>query len=146
MQNKIGRSLNAVKHGMTSTKMFVLQNESPEEWAKMLEDCTAEFQPQNPFEERLVEEIAFAKWRLRRAWVTENALYDSEMDDNAPSFATKYKNADEGVRQAEAFRSMADNSNALALAMRYESRLERAYKRAIKTLEDRRRTRSRKAA
>ena len=146
MQNKIGRSLNALKHGMTSTRMFVLQNESPEEWNKMLEDCIAEFQPQNPFEERLVQEIAFAKWRLRRAWVTENALYDSEMDNNAESFAAKYRNADEGIRQADAFRSMADNSNALALSMRYEARLERAYKRAIKTLEDRRRARSRRAA
>ena len=146
MQNRIGQSLNAVKHGITSTKMFVLQNESPEQWTKMLNECIDEFKPETPFEERLVEEIAFAKWRLRRAWVTENALYDTQMDDNAEAFAAKYKNADEGIRQGNAFRSMADDSKAFALAMRYETRLDRAYKRAIKTLEDRRAARARRAA
>ena len=146
MQNKIGQSQNAVKHGITSSKMFVLQNESPEQWEEMLAGCVEEFQPATPFEERLVEEIAFAKWRLRRAWIAENALYDTEMDDGADAFAAKYKQADEGVRQGTAFRSMADSSKALALVMRYESRLDRAYKRAIKTLEDRRAIRSRRAA
>jgi hypothetical protein len=146
MQNKNGQSLNAVKHGLTSTKMFVLQNESPEQWNKMLAECIEEFKPETPFEERLVEEIAYAQWRLRRAWVTENALYDSEMDDNAEAFAAKYTNADEGVRQGNAFRSMADRSKALPLVMRYESRLDRAYKRAIRTLEDRRLARNRRAS
>jgi len=146
MQNKLGGprteegkarvSQNAVKHGMTSKKMFVLQNENPEEWDQMFADCIEEFKPATSFETRLVEEIAFANWRLRRAWTTENALLDAEMEKGAKEFARKYANADEGIRQGNAFRSIADDSKALALAIRYEARLERAYKRAIKTLED----------
>ena len=152
MQNKLGGprteqgkarvSQNAVKHGMTSTKMFVLQNENKGEWEQMLADCVQEFQPATRFEIRLVEEIAFANWRLRRAWTNENALYDTEMEDGAEAFAAKYAQADEGVRQGAAFRSMADKSRALPLAIRYEARLERSYKRAIKTLEDLRASRS----
>lgn len=155
MQNKLGGpntpegktrvSQNAVKHGISSSKMFVLQNESPEEWNRMLADCQQDFQPETPFESRLVEEIAFAKWRLRRAWITENALFDTEMESGAEAFAQKYQQADEGVRQGGAFRSMADGSKALPLLLRYESRLERAYKRAIKTLDEVRKGRPRSA-
>ena len=101
MQNKLGGprteqgkarvSQNAVKHGMTSRKMFVLQNENPEEWEQMLADCIQEFQPATPFENRLVEEIAFANWRLRRAWTHENALFDTEMENGAEAFAAQIR-------------------------------------------------------
>jgi hypothetical protein len=144
MQNKLGGpkteqgkarvSQNAVKHGMTSTKMF----------ERMLADCIEEFKPETSFESRLVEEIAFANWRLRRAWTTENALFDDEMEKGAEAFAAKYAHADEGVRQGGAFRSIADGSKALPLHIRYEARLERSYKRAIKTLEDLRASRARR--
>jgi hypothetical protein len=154
MQNKLGGpkteqgkarvSQNAVKHGMTSTKMFVLQNENPAEWERMLADCIEEFRPETSFENRLVEEIAFANWRLRRAWTTENSLFDDEMEKGAEAFAAKYAHADEGVRQGGAFRSIADGSKALPLHIRYEARLERSYKRAIKTLEDLRASRARR--
>jgi hypothetical protein len=40
------------------------------------------------------------------------------------------------MRQGIAFRNIADGSKAFPLAIRYEARLERAYKRAIKTLQD----------
>jgi hypothetical protein len=154
MQNKLGGprteqgkarvSQNALKHGMSSTKMFLLQNESPEQWQQMLAACVEEFGPGNEFEHKLVEEIAYAKWRLRRAWISENAITDIEMEDKAEAFAAKYDRADEGVRQGSAFKSLANDGHALALLMRYETRVERAYKRAIKTLEDVRASRARR--
>ena len=63
------------------------------------------------------------------------------MDDRAEEFAKKYAHSDEGIRQGDAFRSMADGSKSLPLVIRYEARLERSYKRAIKALEERRATR-----
>lgn len=154
MQNKLGGprteqgkarvSQNALKHGMSSTKMFLLQNESPEQWQQMLAACVEEFQPDNEFEHKLVEEIAYAKWRLRRAWISENAITDIEMEEKAEAFAAKYDRADEGVRQGSAFKSLAGDGHTLALLMRYETRVERAYKRAIKTLEDVRASRVRR--
>ena len=152
MQNKLGGpktpegkarvSQNAAKHGITSTKMFLLQHENPERWHQMLADFRDEFQPATPFEDRLVEEIAFCYWRMQRAWVTETSLLDGEMDKGAAEFAAKYEHADEGVRQGAAFRSISDTSKSLPLNIRYEARLERAYKRAIKTLEERRAVRA----
>jgi hypothetical protein len=140
-QGKARSSQNALKHGLTSRKLFLLQHENPEQWKQLLADFNEEFQPTSSFENRLVEEIAFAYWRMQRAWVTENALFDSEMDDRAEEFAEKYDQADEGIRQGSAFRSIADGSRSLPLIIRYEARLERAYKRAIKMFEERRATR-----
>ncbi len=135
-QGKARVSQNALKHGITAKKLFLLQNENPEQWNELLADCVQQFQPTTPFEHRLVTEIAFAWWRMQRAWVTETAIMDTEMDDQFEKFSKTYRNTDEGVRQGCAFRAIADNSKSLPLVIRYESRLERAYKRAIKTLED----------
>ena len=83
--------------------MFLLQHENPERWHQMLADFRDEFQPASPFEDRLVEEIAFCYWRMQRAWVTETSLLDGEMDKGAAEFAANYEHADEGVRQGAAF-------------------------------------------
>jgi hypothetical protein len=148
MQNKLGgprteqgkarSSQNAMKHGLTSNKMYLLQNENPEAWAEMLGACIAAFKPATPFEHKLIEEIAFAKWRLRRLWTTETALFDIEMEQQSEAFASQFDVADEGVRQALAFKSLAENGRTLALLSRYESRLKRDYRNAIKTFEERR--------
>jgi hypothetical protein len=133
---KINSSQNAVKHGITSNKMYVLQNENPAAWAELLDICVEQFRPTNRYERTIVEEIAFAKWRLRRMWTIETGLMDVEMDDQATAFAAKYATSDEGVRQTLAFKALADNSNASSLLNRYQVRLERSIDRAVKSLND----------
>ena len=91
----------------------------------MLDACVEEFQPVNEFEQRLVEEIASAKWRLRRAWTVETALWDREMDEQHEEFSRSYRMSDEGTRQALAFKALAEKGKALSLIGRYESRLKR---------------------
>ena len=145
-QGKARSSQNATKHGLRSNKMFVLQNENPEAWQTMLDACVEEFQPISAFERKLVEEIAFAKWRLRRAWTVETALWDNEMEEQCEAFAQKYEVPDEGMRQALAFKSLAENGKALSLIGRYESRLKRDYRNAIKALEDLRQNRGRQVS
>lgn len=142
-QGKARSSPNATKHGLRSNKMFVLQNENPEAWQAMLDACIEEFAPANAFEQKLVEEIAFAKWRLRRAWTVETALWDHEMEEQAEAFSQKFEVSDEGIRKALAFKALAENGKALSLIGRYESRLKRDYRNAIKVLEDRRQGRDR---
>ena len=55
---KINSSQNAVKHGITSNKMYVLQNENPAAWAELLDICVEQFRPTNRYERTIVEEIA----------------------------------------------------------------------------------------
>ncbi len=145
-QGKARSSQNATRHGLRSNKLFVLQNENPEAWQEMLDACVEEFQPVNDFEQRLVEEIASAKWRLRRAWTVETALWDREMDEQHEEFSRSYRMSDEGTRQALAFKALAEKGKALSLIGRYESRLKRDYRNAIKALEERRQNRAREAA
>jgi hypothetical protein len=136
VDGKARSSRNAIKHGITSNKMFVLQNENPEAWAEMLDMCIEQFRPVTRYEHSIVEEIAFAKWRLKRLWIIENTLHDVEMDNQAEEFAEAYEQADEAVRRTLAYRSLADTSNTLQLLHRHQTRLERARDRAVKSLMD----------
>lgn len=128
-------SNNALKHGLTSSKMFVLSNETPEKWLRLVEVWTAKLQPRDEAEMQIVTEAAFARWRLQRVWTIETALYDVEMDAQAPALAKKFEVMDEGVRQASAFKALADNSLSLEQIHRYETRYRRSFERALATLE-----------
>jgi hypothetical protein len=136
VDGKARSSRNAIKHGITSNKMFVLQNENPAAWAEMLDMCVEQFRPSTRYEHSIVEEIAFAKWRLKRLWIIENTLHDVEMDNQSEEFAETYEQADEAVRRTLAYRSLADNTNTLELLHRHQTRLERARDRAVKSLID----------
>ena len=46
-QGKARSSQNALKHGLTSRKLFLLQHENPEHWKQLLADFSEEFQPAN---------------------------------------------------------------------------------------------------
>jgi hypothetical protein len=127
--------MNALKHGLTSNKMFVLENETPEKWARMLETWVKKLNPRDEAEMQIVTEAAFARWRLQRVWTIETALLDVEMDTQAADLAAKFEEIDEGVRQASAFKALADRSVSLELIHRYETRYRRSFERALKTLE-----------
>jgi hypothetical protein len=51
---------NAIKHGLRSKHMFVLQNEIREGWDRMLAVSTEAFRPATDYERELVEEVAAA--------------------------------------------------------------------------------------
>jgi hypothetical protein len=127
-------SRNAVRHGLRSKHMFVLQNERKEGWDRMLAVCTEAFRPVTDYERELVEEIAAARWRLRRAWTVETGLFDIEMDSQAPRLEETFDSFDEGTRLACAFTALADQTRSLALLTRYETRLRRNFERAVANL------------
>ncbi len=66
--------LNAVRHGILSRYM-VLPWESPEKYEALHLALVAEYAPQGPTEEHLVEEIAGIVWRKRRLRLAENAAF-----------------------------------------------------------------------
>ena len=110
-EGKAISSRNAVKHGLNSNQLFVLQNENPEAWNALLEETIQEFQPETPFEHRIIREIAFTKWRLQRAWHIEQSLMNNEMDNQAEDLDTKYEDLKETSRQGFAFRSISERRN-----------------------------------
>ena len=73
-----------------------------------------------------------ARWRTRRMWSIETNLLNVEILTHNPSVSE----GDPGIHLAMAFRKLADDSRSLALASRYEARLQRVYDRAYKTLRE----------
>ena len=142
LEGKVKVSLNAVQHGLTSNKMYVLQNENPEAWAQLLADCMNDYNPQSNLERAHVEAIAFSLWRLRRVYSVQTAAIDLEMDDQAEMFAEKFASADETVRKTLAMRTLMDESQSLSRFARYETALQRAHDRAVQNFLNIRRLRA----
>ena len=71
---------------------------------------------------------------------------NNEMDNQAEDLDTKYEDLKETSRQGFAFRSLSDNSKSFANLDRYQTRLERAYHRAVKGLRELRENRKQKIA
>jgi hypothetical protein len=136
-EGKLASSRNAITHGMLSATI-VLKGESTDRFLGLLAALLEEFQPQTPFEESLIENMAVARWRQMRIWGMEKAGMEHEMrrqfemsnstasdpsgDGDASSVAA--------TRAALAFRTLSDDSRSLELINRYDSRYDRQYYRA----------------
>ena len=132
-EGKAISSMNALRHGMTA-KAILLTNENPEAYHKLAEAYYNKFQPADDVECDLVDEMVIAKWRQRRDWSNEAALFDLEMDNQTKRVDAEYKKIDHASRYALAFRALADESKALQLAARYETTHSRSYYKALETL------------
>jgi len=132
-------SRNAVKHGLYSASV-VLPTESREQYEQMLDAYIQQFQPEGDVELDLVEEMVAAKWRQRRLWAIETDLFGqetlevkAELDDDKIEYTpiTPLTQAYDNLSQRPA----------LQLLVRHEARLERAYSRAFKNLQELQRSR-----
>jgi hypothetical protein len=133
---------NAVRHGVLSNKMIVLQSESTEEYEELKRDYYDSLQPANFMERELVDEMIWAKWRQRRSITSETAAIDLQMDRDAKKLEQVVPGVDDSTRTAQAIKTLTDESGELALLSRYETRLSRMYHRALDkllALQDRRR-------
>src|SRR5438874_3284770 len=68
-------SQNATRHGLLA-KCVVLQNESASSFEDLLRQYVERFQPADGIEFALIEEMAAAYWRMRRAWAIETRTLD----------------------------------------------------------------------
>ncbi|MFN7925139.1 MAG: hypothetical protein U0Q16_33890 [Bryobacteraceae bacterium] len=132
---KTRSSQNAVKHGLTS-RAVVLANEDPAAWRKLLDDYVARFQPADSIEAQLVEQMAAAQWRIRRAWALETATLDLEIVQSGPQVSETFDRIDQPTRTAIAHKNLTDNSRSLAAIQRHEARLAREYHRALGELRE----------
>src|SRR5712691_423964 len=132
-QGRAAVSMNAFSHGLTA-KTLILQNENPEQFAKMLNSYFDYLQPANQIEVDLIADMVAARWRLRRIWRFETAMLDIEMDSQAPDFEKRFEKYDEDMRGGAAFSALADKSKGLSTALRYDIHLSRTYRRSLQEL------------
>ena len=114
-------SANAIRHGLLA-KCVVLENESGPCFDDLVSQHTARFAPADGVEFGMIEEMAAAYWRMRRAWAIENRLMEKALRNQPPG--------DEAARIAAAFSELAASPE-LNLLHRYETRLHRIYQRAL---------------
>jgi hypothetical protein len=126
-------SMNAVSHGLYA-KGVVLATESGEQHHQMLHAYVQQFQPEGPAETDLVEEMVAAKWRQRRLWAIETDLLEDEILQQTAILEKEGTGYDPITPLSFAYAALASKS--LSFLTRHESRLERAYYRALKTLQE----------
>lgn len=76
-------SRNSIRHGLLAREIVIDNGEGAEDrqsFDALLTDLTRQFAPRGPIEEMLVEKIAVAYWRLRRAHRYETGLIREKLD------------------------------------------------------------------
>ena len=121
---------NALKHGL-SARLVVWRNEDPEQFQALPLALMEQFRPVNDVEFLCVEEMALAKWRLRRVVSVETAAGNKHL---AESTAT-------GSEATLAAFSAAQQAGQLLTTLRQqEGAYSRAYQRAYRHLRQLRET------
>ncbi len=80
---------NALKHGLLAKEVVITVGEGaerPEEFANLLDDLQGQLGVVGPIEEMLLEKIAVAYWRLRRAQRYEVGLIRNKLDTATDDF------------------------------------------------------------
>jgi len=127
-------SRNALKHGFTAHNTVLLACENPDEFRSLLDDYIAAYRPAPGMETRLVNEACVAHWRILRLNTIETSLIDFEMVRQEPELEKKLERFDVGIQLAVSFAALADESRAIALISRYESRLHHIHDRMLNAL------------
>src|ERR1700676_748343 len=135
-EGKETSSRNSLKHGHTTRSTILLQCESPDEYQEFLAEHIAIHQPVTAPEKELVDQMAIARWRIRRFVAAETDLFDTEMVRNRDKVNKEFAPADSAVHLAMAIRSLADESRVLSLMSRYEARHQRTHDKAYAALRE----------
>jgi hypothetical protein len=130
-EGKSKSKFNALKHGMTA-EVAVLPHEDKHSYEDLRQAAIESYRPANGAEFMLVELVALNYWRLLRACRVETAAMDLHI--------RAYKNRN-GVSPAPSMdddcgiaTAFADPHNGLGNIDRYQTKVERAYLRAVETL------------
>jgi hypothetical protein len=137
-------SRNSVRHGLAAPPAgpppasIVLATESRQDFQLLLDSYLAQFAPAPGVETELVAAMAATRWRLRRLQTIETTLLDNEIVRRVAyindEFSEMGQDPSNDDRLAYVFKKLADNSQSLALLIRYEGALQRSYDRTFKQL------------
>jgi hypothetical protein len=93
-EGKETSSRNAIKHGFTERNTFILQCESKEDFQEFWAEHIAIHQPVTAPEKELVEQMAIARWRIRRFVNAETVLIDCEIVRNRDKIEKEFATRD----------------------------------------------------
>jgi len=127
-------SRNSTKHGLSSRNPLVLECENADHFQSVHDSQMEIHQPATPAEQDLVDQMIAARWRILRLQSIESSLLDTEM--RMKRSIERKLGSSHVVKLSEAYTSQANNSRAMALASRHESRLNRMYQSSYKVLRD----------
>ena len=126
-------SANSLRHGLTA-KRLLLNSEEPERFFDLSGAYYDKFIPVDDVERDIVDDMVVSKWRQRRDWSSETALFELEMDRQTEKVDAEYDKIRPVGRYALAFRALADESKSIQLLNRYETGHRRSYYKAMNTL------------
>ena len=135
-EGKEASSRNSLKHGMTARNTYILECENKQDFQEFWAEHIEIHQPVTAPEKELVEQMAIARWRIRRFVNAETILIDCEVVRNRAKVEKEFATTNCGVHVAMAIRSLADESRALSLMSRYEARHQRTHDKAYAALRD----------
>jgi hypothetical protein len=133
---KEASSRNSLKHGFTARNTYILESESKEEFQEFWAEHIAIHLPVTAPEKELVEQMAIARWRIRRFVNAETVLIDCEVVRNRAKVEKEFATTGCDVHVAMAIRSLADESRCLSLMSRYEARHQRTHDKAYAALRE----------
>jgi len=129
-EGKLRSSQNVISHGLTDGNCIVIKGESRECFERLKQCFFERFQPSDPVTALQVEEMAVAKWRLRRLWTIESALYDNELDCIRKELDRTHSFRESEARVGLAYKSLHDKSQCIVHIERHQNRLTRQFERA----------------
>jgi len=115
-EGKRRSAMNSLLHGVFS-KVLIMANEDPDEYASLRCGYFARFQPADAVEADIIGNMVASQWFLRRAWRVETGLLDVTVDTMAPKVDDKFDRIDEGVRTALGYKKLSDRSTSLAVTL-----------------------------
>jgi hypothetical protein len=130
-EGKAVSSANSVKHGLLANAIVIV-GEAADQLAALSARFHAEFRPRTETETHHVETMIMCRWRLHRVWEFESASLNREID----RLAALTEGQSSRDRAALGFKNLADQSRALYLLDRYETKFARAFIRAHQALMD----------
>ena len=123
-QGRRNSGLNKIRHGLFASTIL-LDGESRERFAALMDSLYAEYQPQTTSQELLVEKMAVAQWRQMRLWTYERCAITRE--------AAKQRAAT-GLSSAQMVDSIAYSVISPSALSQHEMRLDRQFDRCYDRL------------
>jgi hypothetical protein len=134
-EGKAISSRNAVTHGCLAA-LITLTPEQAEVFNGIHAEYIARFEPRDQVEHDLVEEIAYAKWQIRLAWIYQCSLHGLQQAQEAAEVSRRWKSLGVYDTQALALDSSLHKGHTILNLQRYARSLRSQSERNVKLLQE----------
>lgn len=115
-----------------AARSVLLPSEDARHFDALLQSLIAEFEPQSDVELLCLEEMAVAKWKMRRLWNLESTAVQLELDARAAAGSSPLENPDPSANLCFAWNGVEKQLSGFAL---HDIRAQRQYTRALNHLQ-----------